>query len=110
MVGRTHELKGQALAAFVTLREGFKASPELRDELRSFVAEKIGAIAKPDDILFSADLPPCCREHRKSENPKTYVGKPLYRCGLNSKGFSGQWQTETIAPLRPCAMIAAHGT
>jgi acetyl-CoA synthetase len=57
VVGRAHELKGQALAAFVTLREGRKPSPELREELRNFVAEKIGAIAKPDDILFSADLP-----------------------------------------------------
>jgi acetyl-CoA synthetase len=57
VVGKTHELKGQALAAFVTLREGRKPSPALRDELREFVAEKIGAIAKPDDILFSADLP-----------------------------------------------------
>jgi acetyl-CoA synthetase len=57
VVGRTHELKGQALAAFVTLREGFRHSHELREELRNFVAEKIGAIARPDDILFSADLP-----------------------------------------------------
>jgi acetyl-CoA synthetase len=57
VVGRPHELKGQALAAFVTLREGFQQGPTLRDELRNFVAEKIGAIAKPDDILFSADLP-----------------------------------------------------
>jgi acetyl-CoA synthetase len=57
VVGKAHELKGQAIAAFVTLREGFKHSAELRDELRNFVAEKIGAIAKPDDILFSADLP-----------------------------------------------------
>jgi acetyl-CoA synthetase len=57
VVGRAHELKGQALAAFVTLREGFKQSVELRDDLRNFVAEKIGAIAKPDDVLFSADLP-----------------------------------------------------
>jgi acetyl-CoA synthetase len=57
VVGRTHDLKGQALAAFVTLREGFKHSHDLREELRNFVAEKIGAIARPDDILFSADLP-----------------------------------------------------
>ena len=57
VVGKTHELKGQALAAFVTLREGRTASPALRDELREFVAEKIGAIARPDDVLFSADLP-----------------------------------------------------
>jgi len=57
VVGRSHELKGQALAAFVTLRDGRRQSPELREELRSFVAAKIGALARPDDILFSADLP-----------------------------------------------------
>jgi acetyl-CoA synthetase len=57
VVGRTHEMKGQAIAAFVTLREGQHATPALRDELREFVAEKIGAIARPDDVLFSADLP-----------------------------------------------------
>lgn len=57
VVGKAHELKGQAIAAFVTLREGFHKSPALRDELREFVALKIGALARPDDIMFSADLP-----------------------------------------------------
>ena len=57
VVGKAHELMGQAIAAFVTLREGFKTSAALRDELREHVAEKIGALARPDDILFSADLP-----------------------------------------------------
>ena len=57
VVGRTHDLKGQALAAFVTLRDGHKQTPELAQELRSFVAQKIGALARPDDVLFSADLP-----------------------------------------------------
>jgi acetyl-CoA synthetase len=57
VVGKAHELKGQALAAFVTLREGFDHSTALAQELKAFVGEKIGAIAKPDDILFSADLP-----------------------------------------------------
>ena len=57
VVGKAHELKGQAIAAFVTLREGFTQSPALRDELRDFVAQKIGAIARPDDVLFSVDLP-----------------------------------------------------
>ncbi len=57
VVGKTHELKGQAVCAFVTLRDGFARSPALRDELREFVAQKIGALARPDDILFSADLP-----------------------------------------------------
>src|ERR1019366_5507220 len=57
VVGRSHDLKGQALAAFVTLRDGQKQTPDLAEELRAFVAQKIGALAKPDDILFSADLP-----------------------------------------------------
>jgi acetyl-CoA synthetase len=56
-VGRAHELKGQAICVFVTLRDGKHASPGLRDELRQFVAEKIGALARPDDVLFTADLP-----------------------------------------------------
>ena len=57
VVGRAHELKGQALAAFVTLKEGRAASDALREELKGHVAKKIGALAKPDDILFTADLP-----------------------------------------------------
>ncbi|MDQ6634667.1 MAG: acetate--CoA ligase [Gemmatimonadota bacterium] len=57
VVGKAHDLKGQAIAAFVTLREGRQSSPALRDELREHVAEKIGALARPDDILFSSDLP-----------------------------------------------------
>ncbi|HEX5437665.1 MAG TPA: acetate--CoA ligase [Gemmatimonadaceae bacterium] len=57
VVGKHHDLKGQAIAAFVTLRAGTQPSAELRDDLREHVAEKIGALARPDDILFSADLP-----------------------------------------------------
>jgi acetyl-CoA synthetase len=57
VVGKSHDIKGQAIAAFVTVREGVKTSISLRDELREFVANKIGALARPDDIIFSADLP-----------------------------------------------------
>ena len=57
VVGRAHELKGQALAAFVTLKDGRQGTDALREELKQHVAKKIGALAKPDDILFSADLP-----------------------------------------------------
>ena len=57
VVGRADELKGQAIAAFVTLKEGVRASDTLKQDLRQHVADKIGAIARPDDILFSADLP-----------------------------------------------------
>jgi acetyl-CoA synthetase len=56
-VGKTHELKGQAIAAFVTVKEGVALSPEFNDELKRHVAHKIGAIARPDDIIFTADLP-----------------------------------------------------
>ena len=57
VVGKPHEIKGQALAAFVTLKEGQKGSDELTAELKEHVVRKIGAIAKPDQILFAADLP-----------------------------------------------------
>ncbi len=57
VVGKAHELKGQSIAAFVTLRSTHEPSSELRDELKAHVANKIGALARPDDILFSADLP-----------------------------------------------------
>ena len=57
VVGREHELKGQALAAFVTLKDGQRSSPGLKDDLKAHVTKKIGAIARPDDIFFSADLP-----------------------------------------------------
>ncbi|HEX5005385.1 MAG TPA: acetate--CoA ligase [Gemmatimonadales bacterium] len=57
VVGKAHDLKGQAIAAFVTVKEGVTPSADLRDDLRAHVATKIGAIAKPDDVIFSADLP-----------------------------------------------------
>ncbi len=57
VVGKHHDLKGQAVAAFVTLKEGHAGTSEMRDELKEHVTKKIGAIARPDDILFSADLP-----------------------------------------------------
>ncbi|MEX1183514.1 MAG: acetate--CoA ligase [Gemmatimonadota bacterium] len=57
VVGRSDEMKGQAIAAFVTVKDGVHATDALRQELREHVAQKIGAIARPDDILFAADLP-----------------------------------------------------
>ncbi len=57
VVGRADELKGQAIAAFVSLKEGIEPTDKLKDELKKHVAAKIGAIARPDDILFAADLP-----------------------------------------------------
>jgi acetyl-CoA synthetase len=57
VVGKSHEVKGQAIAAFVTLKEGHEPSDALADELKAHVARKIGAIARPEQILFTVDLP-----------------------------------------------------
>ena len=57
VVGRADELKGQAIAAFVTIKEGIDATDSLKKELKEHVAKKIGAIARPEDILYAADLP-----------------------------------------------------
>jgi len=57
VVGRPDELKGQAIAAFVTLDEGNAPSEELRQELRQWVAKEIGALARPDSLRFTQTLP-----------------------------------------------------
>ena len=57
VVGKTHDVKGQAIVAFVTLKEQTKSSPSLIAELKAHVVKKIGALARPEDVLFSADLP-----------------------------------------------------
>ena len=56
-VGRPHDVKGEAICAFVTLSEGFDPSDELRAELKQHVRKEIGALAVPDDIHFTASLP-----------------------------------------------------
>jgi len=57
VVGRPDEIKGQAIAAFVTLEAGRTASDDLKQELRQHVAKEIGAFARPDDIRFTDALP-----------------------------------------------------
>jgi acetyl-CoA synthetase len=57
VVGRPDDLKGQAIAAFVTLEHGNAPSNELKDELRKWVAKEIGSLARPDDIRFTETLP-----------------------------------------------------
>ena len=57
VVGRAHELKGTAVVAFVTVKEGKGGDPGMADELKEHVVKKIGKIARPDEVLFTADLP-----------------------------------------------------
>jgi acetyl-CoA synthetase len=57
VIGKTHELKGQAISAFVIIRSNYQQHDGLIDELKAHVAKKIGPIARPDDIIITAELP-----------------------------------------------------
>jgi acetyl-CoA synthetase len=85
VVGRPHEVKGQAVAAFVTVKEGIRVSSELIDELKEHVVKKIGAIARPDQILFAADL------------PKTRSGKIMRRLLRDIAAGKALGDTSTLA-------------
>ena len=55
-VGRPHEIKGEAIAVFVTLKGG-TPDDKLKAELKAHVRKEMGALADPDDIHFTAALP-----------------------------------------------------
>ncbi|MDQ7843850.1 MAG: acetate--CoA ligase [Armatimonadota bacterium] len=57
VIGVSHDIKGQAIAAFVTLKEGHRPGPEAVDTLKQHVVNKIGALARPEQILFTSELP-----------------------------------------------------
>jgi acetyl-CoA synthetase len=57
VIGKTDSIKGQAIAGFVTLKEGTLPSEALKNELRDHVAGKIGSLARPDEIFFTSELP-----------------------------------------------------
>jgi acetyl-CoA synthetase len=97
VVGRAHEIKGQAIAAFVTLKEGAASqSKELVDGLKEHVVRKIGAIARPDDILFAADL------------PKTRSGKIMRRLLRDIAEGKALGDTTTLADPAVVARLKAN--
>jgi acetyl-CoA synthetase len=99
VVGRAHEIKGQAIAAFVTLKEGAGAiaqSRQLVDDLKEHVVKKIGAIARPDDILFTADL------------PKTRSGKIMRRLLRDIAEGKALGDTTTLADPAVVAKLKAN--
>ncbi len=57
VVGKPDEIKGEAIACFVTLEGGHQPTEELKKELREHVAKQIGALARPDEIRFTDALP-----------------------------------------------------
>jgi acetyl-CoA synthetase len=96
VVGRSHEIKGQAIAAFVTLKEGAQLTNALIDELKEHVVKKIGAIARPDDILFTADL------------PKTRSGKIMRRLLRDIAEGKALGDTTTLADPGVVAKLKAN--
>jgi acetyl-CoA synthetase len=57
VIGKKHEIKGHAVCAFVTLKEGYGSTDEMVVELKKLVVSRIGALARPEEIFFSAELP-----------------------------------------------------
>ncbi|MBS0652596.1 MAG: acetate--CoA ligase [Verrucomicrobia bacterium] len=57
VIAISHAIKGQAIMAFVNLKEGVGFSPDLELDLKQHVVKKIGAIARPERIIFIGDLP-----------------------------------------------------
>ena len=96
VVGRADELKGQAISAFVTVKESAQPTEALRTELREHVAKKIGALARPDDILFAADL------------PKTRSGKIMRRLLRDIAEGRALGDTTTLADPAVVAMLKAE--
>ena len=97
-MGRPDEIKGQAVVAFVTVKEGYHADAELSKALKSHVGKVIGAIAKPDDIRFTGAL------------PKTRSGKIMRR--LLKEVVAGgvvKGDTTTLEDFTVLAQLAASG-
>ncbi len=94
VVGRPDELKGTAVAAFVTLKRGKPPSEALKNELRAHVAKQIGALARPDDIRFADAL------------PKTRSGKIMRRLLRDvAAGRGAQGDTTTLEDLSVLAAL-----
>ncbi len=96
VVGRSHDIKGQSIAAFVTLKDGQKASTGLEHELRQHVVKKIGALARPEEIHFTADL------------PKTRSGKIMRRLLRDIAEGKAIGDTTTLADPNVVAKLKAQ--
>ncbi|MFI5382212.1 MAG: acetate--CoA ligase [Tepidisphaerales bacterium] len=96
VVGMPHDLKGQGVAAFVTLRSGFRPSEQLKKELFEAVVKQIGAIARPDQIRFTDSL------------PKTRSGKIMRRLLKElASGGEVRGDTTTLEDLNVIARLRA---
>jgi acetyl-CoA synthetase len=97
VVGPPHELKGQGIAAFVTLKTGVAPTPEIRKQISDHVVKEIGALARPDEIRFTDAL------------PKTRSGKIMRRL-LKELATSGvaKGDTTTLEDVGVLTRLAAE--
>ncbi|NOK22997.1 acetate--CoA ligase [Corallococcus carmarthensis] len=93
VVGRPDDLKGTALVAFVTLKQGNAPSEALKKELAVHVGKEIGAIARPDEIRFAEGL------------PKTRSGKIMRR--LLRDVAAGKQSSQDTTTLEDLNVLAA---
>ncbi|QAT86792.1 acetate--CoA ligase [Corallococcus coralloides] len=93
VVGRPDDLKGTALVAFVTLKQGNPPSDALKKELAVHVGKEIGAIARPDEIRFAEGL------------PKTRSGKIMRR--LLRDVAAGKQSSQDTTTLEDLHVLAA---
>ncbi|MGC4033759.1 MAG: AMP-binding protein [Tepidisphaeraceae bacterium] len=97
VVGMPHEMKGQAVAAFVTLLDGKSPSDELKKELVQTVRKQIGALAAPDQIRFTQAL------------PKTRSGKIMRRLLKEiAAGGEVKGDTSTLEDFNAVAALRAN--
>ncbi|MBL8215737.1 MAG: acetate--CoA ligase [Bryobacterales bacterium] len=97
VVGKPHEVTGQAVCAFVSLKKGDHDTAALGKELRQWVAHEIGAFARPEEIRFSEAL------------PKTRSGKimrRLLRDIVNNNTVSGD--VTTLEDMNVLTRLAAQ--
>src|SRR5205085_2233988 len=92
VVGKPDELKGEAIACFVTLKQGVAPTEELKAELREHVVKEIGALARPDEVRFTDTL------------PKTRPGKIMRRLLRDIAG--GKATTQDTTTLEDFSVLA----
>lgn len=56
-IGVPHEIKGESIVVYVVLKQGYSPNESIEEELKSYVSDQIGKIARPEDIRFVNDLP-----------------------------------------------------
>ncbi|MBE3572760.1 MAG: acetate--CoA ligase [Moorella humiferrea] len=95
VISREHEIKGQTIVAFVTVKDGIETSPALAQELKEHVVQKIGALARPEAVYFTAEL------------PKTRSGKIMRRLLRDIAEGRALGDTSTLADPATVARLKA---